>query len=288
MGDIPRHSLLGALAAILELGGAGVAIVHPSWSFVGYLLIAAGFVPLATLAWDRFGAPSPRTGPKRGWVPIAKAPFAIRRHPEFEHDTDGPNPAFLPIRFMVQTLSNGSIDLPAPPGMTFNPGVPSMRKADGADLTYCGIDWDKQAFCWRWGPAGRSLGISLEPWEVAKFPLESFLSEETARIIRAKASSVWSLMQHPISTFLSEGRLVIWARIAVATVHFSVIPPDTWQHFQIADWPTGRAETAKGEALYSVHVEVVRKRVSRVADGFHWLQSLLARLTRTMSETRPG
>ena len=104
-----------------------VGFPAPIWLNTGWLqghaqqiVAASAFALLVWCLW-----PSKRvvgkqidglTVPRPGWTPIDKVPFPIRRDPEFAHDIDGPDSAFLPRRFMDHHLSSGSIDLPAPRG----------------------------------------------------------------------------------------------------------------------------------------------------------------------------
>jgi hypothetical protein len=194
--------------------------------------------------------------PKPNWIPISNAPFALPKMEGIDKSI------FYADMYLSMSLVGSTIDkLPNPPGMSFNPSLPTLRDNSGLDLIYCSVEWEKRAFKWTWGDLHskppRTHGMVLHPWEldIASHP-SRFLDAETWLTLKRKAEFVWSLIQEPMDKMIREGILEVWARHASPTSPFVRVAPDSWEHFKVIDWPRGQAVTKSGERLYSIHVSL--------------------------------
>jgi hypothetical protein len=201
--------------------------------------------------------------PRPEWIPLKHAPFVVARMEPFQTAR-----RFQPELFLDHALAGRSIDLPPKRlNMLFNPAVPEAKLvANGSDLVFCGVDWEKRNFAWEWetdGPRPRVFGVRIYPTQIDRMrsTLLHVVTPEACEYMCDRVRFTWALMTHPIDDLIAEGALEVWGREGAVTAPFRRIPADAWRHYTQVDWQEGKATTPEAAPLYSIFVAPTARKV---------------------------
>jgi len=259
---------VSGLPDALQPFGRWIALVDRETLFLVGMLFFGGWVawldfrPFVTRAFTRFR--HRRTGngpaePEKSWIPYWSAPFSIPKLPQYEASGWTRSDAYLNHMLVGQVAKEKGPDN----GLGFNPDTPLARANNGDPLYAAYVDWENRQFTWEWQDATdstRKIGVRIAPWDVESGRFAATpMTQEYCKFVQKRGAFVWGIMQEPIERLIDEGNLVLWGRPDSPTASFRRISWDSFRHFDIVDWPRGRAQSTNGEQLYSLHVEPMSK-----------------------------
>jgi hypothetical protein len=229
----------------------------------GYWIIGAsaaiGAISLAVAMWPSRRqkpdiAESAIDGPKDGWIALGDAPFDLAGNERFAK-----HQGFMPRSLIEARLPGEHVEgPPRHPKMRRNVASPEFRTKKGSDLVLCTIDWDKREFVWSWETEKGGFGFGGKPWEFDGIlsEMKNTLGENLSGKIKERVAWTWRDMTSHIWSLAQDGYLKLWARAGSPAAPFTPVPFDGMRHYSVVDWQKGRAETKKGDVLYSLHVEI--------------------------------